>query len=267
MTFKPEKLAPFLTRENLAFEGGAAFRLRLTVFSSVADTLLLVGATKEGPFKLNALCGATNAEQNFNFDVPDIPIWISVIDRNGSFGVGTTHATVSLLINRDVLYFLVAGYVYHPRGISWPQASDETKNSFKSAPTIVTGTNPAANVEVSETMGAGLAQTLKSFRVTLVTDGTAATRQVHLLFNDNSANVLLDLVASGTQTASLTRNYNFMQWPGGSPANSGTEIYTAIPRDFIFLPDWTITTVTDNRQLTDNYGAPIFYVAREKFTQ
>ncbi len=117
----------------------------------------------------------------------------------------------------------------------------------------ITGTDPAPNFDISETVPDRRRWRILSIRFTLVTDPTALTRVVRSYFDDGT-NILIYLDTDQTQLASLTRNYNFIQLPI-DPYTSGSQIYQPLPK--IILPSgYRYKTTTSNIQVGDNFSAP-----------
>lgn len=118
----------------------------------------------------------------------------------------------------------------------------------------ITGTDPAAGSEISETVPANTIWLLKSVRFTLVTDATPDTRQVHLVLDDGTT-TLLNLPTTGTQIVSLTRNYNAHEL-GGLIVPTGNEIDIGLPSDVILPSGYRLVTETTLLKAGDNFGAP-----------
>ena len=125
----------------------------------------------------------------------------------------------------------------------------------------MTGTDPAANVEVNQVVAENLAD-LWFFKVTLVTDATVATRTVTFQIQDGSGNVLFSRVSPATQAASLTRNYFFyrdLAVEDGAFDGSGN-IKLRLP-PMPLKTGYKVVTSTANRQSGDNFGAPLYLTA------
>lgn len=122
-----------------------------------------------------------------------------------------------------------------------------------------TGSNPAADgSEFSETVPTGKTWRLLSIRAALVTDGSAANRQVGLTLTDGT-NVFFKATSQSVQAASLTHNYTFSALPGVVVASAALEHQVPVPQ--MLLPAGTVlASVTTAKQATDNWGAPVFYV-------
>lgn len=123
-----------------------------------------------------------------------------------------------------------------------------------------TGTDPAANVEIAETVPADKFWIVQAFRVVYACDGTAATRTGHLLFDDG-ATVIAAMVIGTSMIATGTYT---MTAAVGAPSNqngASAQNYSITPLPDIVLPaGYRIQTLTTNRQAGDNYGAPAIMV-------
>jgi hypothetical protein len=71
---------------------------------------------------------------------------------------------------------------------------------------VISGTNPAAGVEISETSRRARARKLRSFAFTLVASAVVANR-TPVLTIDDGANVLFETGTNVAQTASQTVKY------------------------------------------------------------
>lgn len=128
--------------------------------------------------------------------------------------------------------------------------------------TTYTGSDAAANVEWTETVPTGKVWRLLAIRASLVTDANAATRRVGITITDGT-NTLFKANAESTQIASLTNHYNVAVQP--SRAVADIEHYIPLPADMLLPEGCVIASVTLNRQVTDNWGIPVFLV--EEFDQ
>jgi hypothetical protein len=119
-----------------------------------------------------------------------------------------------------------------------------------------TGTDPAANVEITETLTTTFKQ-VYAVRFRLVTDANAANRTVNLIIDDGT-NILWQKAAGAVQAASLTRDYLFTTGvTDGAAFDANGLIVMALPPYFPMLPGFRIRTTTTNRQVGDNFGAPL----------
>jgi len=153
---------------------------------------------------------------------------------------------------------LFAGYLESLFQPSFPFTVHESNIAGQGRAVTITGTNPGAGVEATQTVPVGALWLLKAVRLSLTTDATVATRRVHLIIDDG-ATAITTIAAQDTQAASLGRNYNFADY-AFAPAAVGGEIFVALPRGFVLPAGYRIRTSTANIQAGDDYGAPVYYV-------
>lgn len=122
----------------------------------------------------------------------------------------------------------------------------------------ITGTDPAANTEISETVPANTRWRPLLFRAMLVTDATVATRDVRLVMDDGTL-TLAQVPADQTQAASLTISYTaFAGAPLSTARNTGAVIQ--MPDGIMLTGASRLRTQTSSLQATDNWGAPQYLV-------
>jgi hypothetical protein len=123
----------------------------------------------------------------------------------------------------------------------------------------VVGTDPAAGVEVGETLGADVAWEVLALWLELVTSATAANRYVEAAMDDAGANEFVRIPQEATfnQAASLTRKYSYSKQARAvnNAANSGS-YGEPWPDGVIVKPGSRIRSITTNLQVGDNYVAP-----------
>lgn len=175
---------------------------------------------------------------------------------------GHVYATVEIVRGLtgavQPLATLMQGYVSANARLAWPGSPLENTVAGVGRIRSITGTDPAAGVEVSETVPAGVRWRLLTFRGSLVTDGTVATRDVRLTIDDGAL-VVAQLPADQTQAASLTVSYSALAGgPLATPRNTGAVI--PFPVGITLAAASRIRTVTANLQAGDNWGAPQYTV-------
>jgi hypothetical protein len=125
---------------------------------------------------------------------------------------------------------------------------------------VIVGTNPAAGVEVSETVPAGKRWRLVSFRVALTTSGTVANRFPALTLDDGT-NTFSTTSAHAAQTATLTIGWTFGDFgTGQGTILANNPQVEPLPCNAILLPGYRIRTVTLALDAGDDYGAPVYCV-------
>lgn len=157
-----------------------------------------------------------------------------------------------------VLSTLIQGYVTATKRVAYPGSIIEDSLTGQGAIRSITGTDPAANVEIAETVPTGARWRLRSLRAQLVTDANAANREVALQVDDGTA-VYFEAASGANQAASLTRQYTFA--PQGVRGAAATATSTLVATsDLVLVAGHRINTATTNRQVTDNWGAPQYVV-------
>ncbi len=114
----------------------------------------------------------------------------------------------------------------------------------------LTGTNPAADTEIIETVPSNTIWRLWGAYATLVTDATAANRRVKVLIDDGT-NTLFASDASAVHTASLTEAYII-----GPHAGVVGDHWIPTPPGMLMLAGWRMQTSTTLLKTTDNWSAP-----------
>ena len=183
---------------------------------------------------------------------------VSVTPRTGTPRRGQCYVTVglALAVQPTTTYFelLAKGYVTAGGGLLWPGGpyldSVEGPGMLRS----ITGTDPAAGAEISESVPFGARWKLRSIKALLVTSATAATRAAILGFSDGVFD-LLYLEPIETQSASLTKAYNGAVI-GTVYAVPGDNRHWLLPAEWVLLQGWKIQTFTSNIQAGDDWGAP-----------
>lgn len=153
-----------------------------------------------------------------------------------------------------VLATLCHGAVTSMQPIAFPNGRVLSMVEGPGAVRSVTGTDPAAGVEISETVPTGARWRLLSVSFALVTDATVATR-IPAVVVDDGTNTYSRTDGGVGQTASLTRI--FTAAGGGMFAtNVGGQHHIPFSNRLLLLAGHRVRTVTSNLQAGDNYGAP-----------
>lgn len=121
---------------------------------------------------------------------------------------------------------------------------------------ILTGSDPAANTEQDETIGATgdrFVYHIKSIFIPLVTDANVANRFPAIQITDESDNVFMEIAVATAVTASTTMNVEAVRGLDFATDGNGNEI-VPLPEKLIVPGGYKIKTLTANLQATDNYG-------------
>jgi len=237
----------------LNFEYAARFELVVSSRSTVASTINIVGATREGLFKFSHLTvpGSTTLKERFN--IPDLPIWVSVVDKIEDIKKGHVYTHVDLAINSDTIQALTAGYVYSKHSLTWPMSNIEPSDPTPGAVVATNATNPAAGAEWNITVPDGEMWRIMAIRFNLVTSATVANRRVHVSLEVGGAPAF-ELISSVDQAASLTRAYTCQAVGGAGTFSDDNDILIAMPDNMLIPGGDIIRTLTTNLQAGDDYG-------------
>lgn len=155
------------------------------------------------------------------------------------------------------LHRVLAGYATDDFSPSFPYGIVEGPLEGAGMIRSVAGTNPAAGVEVSETVPTGARWRILSLTCQLVNDATVGNRQVFLIIDDGTTTLaIVGFLAN--QTANATDLYSWSNW-GASNALSALGINFPLPA-FPLMAGWRIRTSTGTFQAGDNWGAPALMV-------
>ncbi len=149
---------------------------------------------------------------------------------------------------------LISDYLTDPHALGWPggilRSSVEGPGLLRS----ITGTNPAAGAEISETVPTNARWRFNSLRANLVTDATGAARAVFLLLDDG-ATPYFEGIPSNTQAVSSSIIYTM------GPVLTGTfiatsRLYIGAPEAPLLFQGHRIRTSTVTLAAGDDWGAP-----------
>jgi hypothetical protein len=181
---------------------------------------------------------------------------------SGAPNIGQCFARVEIVRGRtgDVtpLMTLAQGYVGALSNLTWPQQFTVAPGDGRGFIRNVTGTDPAAGVEWSETVPTNARWRLISARASFVTDATVPVRTVTITIDDGTTTVYT-IPSHTTQAASLTFIYEAFA-AGVSGYASGSTIVIPCPPDAVMMPGWRIRSQTGAIVAGDNWGAPQLWV-------
>src|SRR3954467_4562200 len=100
-----------------------------------------------------------------------------------------------LTTNAQALATLLQGYVTTNARLAWPGSPIQASTAGAGRLRSITGTDPAANVEISETVPAGVRWRILTLAATFATDATVASR-VPALVIDDGTNQLFSAIVS-----------------------------------------------------------------------
>lgn len=246
---------PFLTRDMLTFGNSSTIQLIVNIVGHDGHTFDLRGMTRSGLFTRRFRIVGNSSVESFTFNLPDIPINITLAANEADNIEAIAHATVHLAVDGNRMGTLAQGIVNGLFGISWPYQHPLSDPQISGGILQPTFTNPAAGAEINDTVPDNQIWEVLAYGVTLVTDSNAANRTVNLDFTFPDGSVMRR--SSGTtQQASEQIDYNFI--PGGTTAEvlANTTHEIALPARLILPAGSTITSTTTNKQAGDNYNQP-----------
>lgn len=238
--------------------------LRLTVNNSAAIVLRVRGRflTLEGivqafEFPLTPIQDRSTTSADYRLGEGWL-LNVSVVASSGTPLRGDCFA--SLRVIRGIggatqdLGLLTAGYVTAPLPLLWPGFSATYPTEGPGDLRSVTGADPGAGAECSETVPTGARWRLLAWTATLVTDATVANREPVLVVDDGAL-VLFQAAAGLNHAASTTRAYSAAH--GTARAAIATAQVVNIPIADLILPAGArIRTLTSGIVAGDNWGAP-----------
>lgn len=171
---------------------------------------------------------------------------------------GQTFVVVELVRGRtgaiQPLTCVLQGYVTSTHRLAWPGSPIASSVDGAGVLRSITGTDPAAGVEISETVPAGARWRLLSLHTHLVTSATVANREVVFVFDDGATGYA-EVPAGASQAATLTRQYSLTR--GVQRFAVATSDVLSVPAPDILLPaGHRIRTATANLQAGDDFTAP-----------
>lgn len=153
---------------------------------------------------------------------------------------------------------LIGGYVTDDYLPSFPFGKIEGPLEGQGMLRSITGSDPVAGAEISETVPTGARWRVHSVRAQLVASATVASRRPRLTIGDGATTVLQGR-CDEDQTAGNTTSYNWASWGTSVSVGAGTE-QAMYPFPLLLPASWTISTSTTNIQVDDNWGAPQLWV-------
>lgn len=252
---------PFVTRKMLNFEYATTFEIVLRYRSRSTQPIIITGATKEGVFTFEFKLTSTTSVITHRFPIPDMPIWISIIDKNSTIDDGSTYITSYLSINKNNVLNMTAGYISRHKGMSWPQTQRENSTLLEGELGVINGTDPAAGNETSVDCPTGFKLRVRAITFTLVTSATVANRRVHVKITNYGADVY-EFISSIDQAAGTTRKYTLMPIGGAGTYGDDNDIIIPIPENITLKESDQIITSTTNLQVGDNFSSTVALIER-----
>jgi hypothetical protein len=125
---------------------------------------------------------------------------------------------------------------------------------------VVTGTNPAANAEISDTVPTGKLWRLLSWAVTLA-QGATQTPTPNLVITDGTNEVVGFPLTSAAVSAATTTRLTAVPGVTLTAGAGATRNYAPIPSGLLIPAGWKLTTVTTGIGANTDYGSAAIFVA------
>jgi len=255
MTNNEELNFPFVNRKMLDFEQGATFSLLVDTVSAagVTSSLTIQGFTKSGVFKYFCDIAAAGGAQQFTFQLPDIPIFISMIQGQSGVSPNNIWAMVRLRINNDTALILMQGYPNPYSSISWPNSQVSDPMSQRGAISTVSVPNPMAGVEWVATVPTRQRWEITGINCVLTASATVANRRPAIRFMaGGKVYTLIPTLADITAGQAVKLKY----FLGAISINDQTGLIQTMPLPYkmTFGSGATITSITTNLQADDQYS-------------
>ena len=154
---------------------------------------------------------------------------------------------------------LVTGYATGILPLAWPGHVSYGALDGPGRLRSITGTDPAAGVEISETVPNGALWQLLSLQATLVADATVASRIPSLLFDDATSEYGAYFSGSSV-AASQTSLATWGSGQGFRDAEGNNALLAGFGTPLFLLEGHRIRTETSSLQAGDNWGAPQYLV-------
>lgn len=187
---------------------------------------------------------------------------VSVRALAGSPRRGQTYVLVELVrgFTGDVipLGVLIQGYVSEPSRRQWPGSLLDDATDGRGVSRTILGTDPAAGVEISETVPTAARWRLVALTATLLTDATVANRTPAILIDDGT-NTVYQSGYNGSIAASGGAQISWGHGVGAFGSTSNGAI-APLPTELMLTPGYRIRSTTIALQAGDNWGAPRYTI-------
>jgi len=151
---------------------------------------------------------------------------------------------------------LISGYLTGRQAIGWPEFPAYSSVQDYGQRRLITGTDPAAGVEITETVPSGALWRLCSVYIQLTTSAVAGTRNVYLIFDDGATQFLRANVGGAGPTSTV----NFYLAQNYPVQSVGAFTFAPLPLDLWLPSGYRFRTSTVTLDGGDNFVAPVYQV-------
>lgn len=265
--------APFLSPAFAAAAGGLYLtgedNFRLTTWGSLGSAVVALEGRIVGmdgcvvPIAERQVPAATRAATTSIFPAREgLLTNVQLRVSTGTSIGGTVAALLEIVRGREggvqPLGTLLQGYVNSATRLAWPGSALTPLTSGAGLLRPIVGTNPAAGVEISETVPTGARWRVRAFSFVFTASAAAANR-APVLTIDDGANVLWETGSAVAVTAAQAATYR--AGIGVPFFTYGTRAYhLPLPSDLWLGAGSRLRTVTGALDVGDDYAAPIYLV-------
>jgi len=230
------------------------------LWASISTTVRVEGFTRDGLFHFDLDTASDRSLVQKEFKLTDFPIAVSCGTKPGAaISRRQVLILVALRLGGMPVYKLFQGYLDPSSALAWPPGKIQLPEETRGYIHLVTGADPAAGSEISETVPTNARWRLLAMTFSLTTDATAVTRRVMLAFDDGSTIYAYEK-AFEAQGANLTRAYSFVAGLNHEAVTGIGKIHGHLPKNLILPQGYRIRTTTSNLQAGDNLTAPAMLV-------
>lgn len=247
-------MTDIIKNEDVKVLDEGSMDLLIEHYSNSARTLQIRGLTREATISADMTTSSDRSLVSTVIDIDSIPLFLTAKTSGTGVKRGELFVKIYLRVNGAIVALLMSGYVCDTSKFSYPGSNVENSTDGHGLIRSVTGTNPAAGAEISETVPTGARWRLIAVRFALANDATVANRNPRYIVDDGT-NILIVPASTIQQTASAAYSYNVSSF--------GANVTPAYSSDFnIMLPEvimnegWRFRTNTIGIQAGDDYGAP-----------
>ena len=247
-----------LKNEDVKILQQGSIDLLVESYSNSARVLQIRGMGKEQAISADIVTSSDRSLVSSVIDITDVPIFLTAKASVAGVKRGELYVKVFLRVDGVIVALLMAGYVHDTSNIAYPNGKIESSIEGPGLIRSITGTNPAAGVEISETVPTGAKWRLLALRVRFIPSADVATRSPMLQFDDGTAVFFL---ADPSQTVTASQDFGWGFGLGTErliPTNDSKQ--WGVPTEIFLLAGYRFKTNTSSIQAADNWGAPQYLV-------
>lgn len=244
--------------------------LRVMVANSKSGVIVTVQGrflTRKGeiqPFQFNVVPTADRMPSETNVPLGDgYLLNLSAVASAGAPLIGQTYIMIQIIRGflgaTTLLGCLLGGYVTESQHLGYPGSPIESSISGGGAPRVVSGTDPGAGLEWSETVPTGARWEIDTVRATLITAAFVTTRVVNLSITTTAVQNWIG-TSVRVQAQSLTYTYF---WAGNTQEQAGgafPNVNNQLPSPNLLIAGAVIGSQTLNLNAADDWGQPFLSV-------